>query len=65
MAQSRAGMAATVIQSTAASRPIRPAKSWLTIVEKVLLISPSSIAAIQRERRRRPAGGAAALTSAD
>ncbi|WP_244645728.1 hypothetical protein [Bradyrhizobium campsiandrae] len=52
MAQSPAGMEATVIQSTAASRPIRAAKSWLTMVENVLLISPSSIAANQRERRR-------------
>jgi hypothetical protein len=39
-AQSRAGMAATDIQSTAASRPIRPADSWLTTVENVLLIRP-------------------------
>jgi hypothetical protein len=39
-AQSRAGMAATDIQSTAASRPIRGADNWLTIVENVLLIRP-------------------------
>ena len=44
-AQSRAGMAATDIQSTAASRPMRAADNWLTIVEKVLLISPRQIAA--------------------
>jgi hypothetical protein len=37
MAQSWAGIAATVIQSTAASRPMRAAKSWLTKVENVLL----------------------------
>ncbi|MGY4596132.1 antitoxin (DNA-binding transcriptional repressor) of toxin-antitoxin stability system [Bradyrhizobium sp. GM22.5] len=76
IAQSRAGMAATVIQSTAASRPMRAAKSWLTMVEKVLLIRPSSAAATQRERRREApsspvridlemADGAAAFTSAD
>ena len=47
MAQSRAGIAATVIQSTAASRPMRAAKRWLTIVENVLLTRPSSTAAIQ------------------
>src|SRR4051794_21352451 len=47
MAQSRAGIVATVIQSTAASRPMRAAKSWLTIVEKLLLIRPSSAAASQ------------------
>jgi len=39
-AQSRAGIAATDIQSTAASRPILAADSWLTIVENVLLIRP-------------------------
>jgi hypothetical protein len=39
-AQSRAGMAATDIQSTAASRPILAADSWLTTVENVLLMSP-------------------------
>jgi hypothetical protein len=39
-AQSRAGMAATDIQSTAASRPMRAADNWLTTVEKVLLIRP-------------------------
>ena len=39
-AQSRAGIAATVIQSTAASRPIRAAVNWLTRVEKVLLSRP-------------------------
>jgi hypothetical protein len=52
IAQSRAGIAATVIQSTAASRPIRLAASWLMRVETVLLIRPSSKAAIQRDRRR-------------
>src|SRR3954470_9482782 len=46
-AASRIGMAATVIQSTKASRPRRAAKSWLTMVEKLLLIRPSSAAAIQ------------------
>src|SRR5689334_23740889 len=46
-AQSRAGMAATVIQSTAASRPRCDALSWLMMVEKVLLIRPSSAAASQ------------------
>jgi hypothetical protein len=44
-AQSRAGIAATDIQSTAASRPIRAADNWLTTVEKVLLIRPRQIAA--------------------
>lgn len=39
-AQSRAGIAATDIQSTAASRPMRAADNWLTTVEKVLLIRP-------------------------
>jgi hypothetical protein len=39
-AQSRARIAATDIQSTAASRPMRAADNWLTIVEKVLLIRP-------------------------
>jgi hypothetical protein len=45
-------MAATVIQSTAASRPRRAANSWLTSVEKVLLIRPRAAAATQRERLR-------------
>lgn len=49
-AQSRTGIAATVIQSTAASRPMRVADSRLTSVEKVLLIRPRAAAAIQRER---------------
>lgn len=62
IAQSRAGIAATVIQSTAASRPIRAANNWLTMVEKVLLIRPSSIAAIQRGRNLR-AGIAGARSS--
>jgi hypothetical protein len=39
-AQSRAGIAATDIQSTSASRPILAADSWLTTVENVLLMSP-------------------------
>jgi hypothetical protein len=39
-AQSRAGIAATDIQSTSASRPILAAESWLTTVENVLLMSP-------------------------
>ncbi|UPK37914.1 hypothetical protein IVB18_11785 [Bradyrhizobium sp. 186] len=56
IAQSRAGMAATVIQSTGASRPIRVAKSWLTMVEKVLLLRPSSIAACP-PRTSSPPGG--------
>jgi hypothetical protein len=47
MAQSRAGIAATVIQSTAASRPMRAANRWPTIVENVLLTRPSSAAARQ------------------
>ncbi|WP_261338623.1 hypothetical protein [Rhizobium leguminosarum] len=34
---SRKGIAATTIQSTAASRPILPAVNWLTSVENVLL----------------------------
>src|SRR4051812_40592404 len=42
---SRSGIDATTIQSTSASRPRRPAASWLTTVENVLLISPSQIAA--------------------
>jgi hypothetical protein len=44
-AHSRAGMAATDIQSTSASRPILPAESWLTTVENVLLMSPRLAAA--------------------
>jgi hypothetical protein len=55
-------MAATVIQSTPASRPMRAAKSWLTMVEKVLLIRPSWAAAIQRERRRAPMDREAPVT---
>jgi hypothetical protein len=39
-AQSLTGMAATDIQSTAASRPMRAAVNWLTSVEKVLLMRP-------------------------
>jgi hypothetical protein len=50
--QSRAGMAATDIQSTVASRPILAAESWLTIVENVLLIRPRYAAA--RHRRAVP-----------
>src|ERR1700712_2307060 len=46
-AGSRSGMAATTIQSTTASRPIRAAVNWLTSVEKVLLIRPSRAAARQ------------------
>src|SRR5215210_8910117 len=46
-AGSRSGMAATTIQSTTASRPIRAAVNWLTSVENVLLIKPSSAAARQ------------------
>ena len=46
-AGSRSGMAATTIQSTAASRPIRAAVNWLTSVENVLLVSPSRAAARQ------------------
>src|SRR5690349_323707 len=49
IAQSRAGIVATVIQSTQASRPIRAANNWLTMVENVLLIRPSSAAARQRD----------------
>src|SRR5690242_15042143 len=44
---SRSGMDATSIQSTSASRPIRPAASWPTTVENVLLMSPSQILARQ------------------
>ncbi len=44
---SRAGIAATVIQSTAASRPTRAAANWLKRVENVLLLKPSNAAAIQ------------------
>jgi hypothetical protein len=40
-AKSRTGIAATVIQSTQWSRPIRAANRWLTMVEKLLLIRPS------------------------
>src|SRR3954452_14884358 len=47
IAQSRVGMVATIIQSTAGSRPMRAAESWLTTVEKVLLSRPSWAAAIQ------------------
>src|SRR3569833_3022625 len=47
---SRSGIAATVIQSTDASRPIRAAASWLRRVEKLLLIRPSLAAAVQFER---------------
>ena len=39
------GIVATTIQSTAASRPIRAADNWLTMVEKVLLTSPRQAAA--------------------
>jgi len=60
-AQSRRGIEATVIQSTAASRPMRAANSWLTRVEKVLLISPSSAAAIHRRRDRMATGAGPAI----
>src|SRR4051812_38022546 len=53
-------MAATAIQSTAASRPILPAVSWLTTVEKVLLTRPSSAAA--RQFRAFAAGATRAAT---
>jgi hypothetical protein len=39
-AQSRAGMAATDIQSTRASRPILAADGWLVTGENELLMSP-------------------------
>jgi hypothetical protein len=42
---SRKGIAATTIQSVIGSCPMRAAASVVAIVEKVLLISPSSAAA--------------------
>jgi hypothetical protein len=44
---SRNGMEATTIQSTMASRPILAAVSEAIIVEKVLVIKPSTAAARQ------------------
>jgi hypothetical protein len=40
-------MDATSIPSTSASRPIRPAASWLMTVENVLLMGPSQMLARQ------------------
>jgi hypothetical protein len=45
------GMVATIIQSTAASRPIRAAMNWLTRVETVLDMSPKRAAARQFKLR--------------
>jgi hypothetical protein len=50
IAWSRSGIAATIIQSTTASRPIRAASSCATRVEKVLVMRPSNTAVRQFRR---------------